>query len=479
MNNNNTTTASDNSSDSASNNKRSTKSEIEIIDKKIIKCINEINSLKQKKQREWSKQMNSHLRTFYDDDLDSINKSSVNNESMNSNTSNSFSTPQSNDSSEHDKKIFLLHKKLKSYEKRRQKLLYDSKKEQENSNQTNINENLSESKSETGSNNAINNLLSQQGPNQQITPILGNLHNTLSTSNNFQAKLTNQSDSTVINNDLIKNLIDEKNPSFYLNTDANMSNMKFGNNNSPNMDNSNYHQNEDHSSYQLCLTILQQVMELKIQQDKIQSDLESLKEKQNENYQQILKDFQIAARTESEPVIKAIYGFIKTNDQKIEETRSSLDRSLQPVNYNLNLCSRDVKEVKDDLSYVKNKIEIIDKTQKIPNIENTSINFYQLAYKFLDSVLTILTLILITLTNMYASIKFVFLLYPRAIVLLLFFYFIFVYVLDSDLLYFNHLGHLNQSNSTNSLTKALNNIYGLVFFFKNRIFPDSLAASST
>lgn len=43
-------TTSDNSSDSASHNKKSTKSEIEIIDQKIIKCINEVNYYKQKIQ---------------------------------------------------------------------------------------------------------------------------------------------------------------------------------------------------------------------------------------------------------------------------------------------------------------------------------------------------------------------------------------------------------------------------------------------
>lgn len=48
--NNNNTTASDNSSDSASN-KKSTRTEIEIIDQKIIKCINEINNLEHKIQR--------------------------------------------------------------------------------------------------------------------------------------------------------------------------------------------------------------------------------------------------------------------------------------------------------------------------------------------------------------------------------------------------------------------------------------------
>lgn len=50
----NNTTASDNSSDSASINKKSTKSEIERIDQKIIKCINDINHFKQKIQSNFS-----------------------------------------------------------------------------------------------------------------------------------------------------------------------------------------------------------------------------------------------------------------------------------------------------------------------------------------------------------------------------------------------------------------------------------------
>lgn len=57
-------TASDNSSDSASNNKKTTsshKSEIEIVDQKIIKCINEINYLKQKIQ---SIELNFYFKLF-------------------------------------------------------------------------------------------------------------------------------------------------------------------------------------------------------------------------------------------------------------------------------------------------------------------------------------------------------------------------------------------------------------------------------
>lgn len=53
-----TATTSDNSSDSASHaNKKSTKSEIEIIDQKMVKCINDINYYKQKIQ-------SKHTRNF-------------------------------------------------------------------------------------------------------------------------------------------------------------------------------------------------------------------------------------------------------------------------------------------------------------------------------------------------------------------------------------------------------------------------------
>lgn len=97
--------------------------------------------------------MNTHLRNFYPDDV--LNESSgstasgagvvnksVTGESLNINNSltNSFSSPHSgavvgggggsSDSVEFDRKINLLTKKLRSYEKRRHKLVYESKQEQ-------------------------------------------------------------------------------------------------------------------------------------------------------------------------------------------------------------------------------------------------------------------------------------------------------------------------------------------------------------
>lgn len=88
--------------------------------------------------------MNSHLRSFYPDDV--LNESatsgnkSVAAESINNNSlTNSFSSPQSAslsaDSADYDRKINLLTKKLRSYEKRRHKLVYESKQEQTNAGQ--------------------------------------------------------------------------------------------------------------------------------------------------------------------------------------------------------------------------------------------------------------------------------------------------------------------------------------------------------
>jgi glycyl-tRNA synthetase beta subunit len=86
--------------------------------------------------------MNSHLKSFYPDDAlnesssgggGSINKS-VTGDSLNNNSlTNSFSnSPQAAvDSAEYDRKINLLTKKLRSYEKRRHKLIYESKQEQD------------------------------------------------------------------------------------------------------------------------------------------------------------------------------------------------------------------------------------------------------------------------------------------------------------------------------------------------------------
>jgi hypothetical protein len=91
-----------------------------------------------KQKGEWSKQMSSHLKGFYPDShSESINSSINSNNQNDSNIASPVSSLlNSTDSSEYEKKISLITKKLRSYEKRRQKLFFESKKNQEKSDTT-------------------------------------------------------------------------------------------------------------------------------------------------------------------------------------------------------------------------------------------------------------------------------------------------------------------------------------------------------
>ena len=124
-------------------------------------------------------------------------------------------------------------------------------------------------------------------------------------------------------------------------------------------------------------------------------------------------------------------------------------------------------------------MEILEKTQKVQNVETTNpTNYYQLFYKLLDILLTLATIILLAFTNMIASIKFVFLLYPRTIVIFIFIYLIFFYLVDYDMLFHHLLQNANLTNFRSQLSfsdsnkkhsnlsyisKIIESIYGLVF----------------
>lgn len=81
---------------------------------------------------------------------------------------------------------------------------------------------------------------------------------------------------------------------------------------------------------------------------------------------------------------------------------------------------------------MKNRVEIVEKTQKTGTVDSNPTNYYQLFYKLLDIFLTLATIILLAFTNLIASIKFVFLLYPRSIVFLLIAYFFFYFLVDLE-----------------------------------------------
>lgn len=517
--------ASDNSSDSASHTKKSSnKSEIDIVDQKIIKCINEINYLNQKRQIKWSNQMKNHLDRFYSSDPSNTSNVTNNNDSSlntstNSHTSVHNTTPNNADSSEHDKKITLLTKKLKSYEKRRQKLLYDSKKNNNNNstshstennstssathsdptttttNHSNLPENATGSKNGShanglnilGNNNNNNNNNNVESSSNTLpsthlsTPIQqSNLSSTLQapkSSLSFRNNsFMNPNGKLLFNNEDLNSVklasnnnlaADESNSNinnnqkqstlFYLNADGNVSNVKLTNNNSNNSNNAtggetnellnnddqlnassnSNNNNNNKASFErnnmIFLQVEQQIYYFKLQQEKMQADLEELQKKIIENQQILMKELQHTCNQISEPVHKLSFNLYKSYEQKLDDLKSTLERSTQSFNYNLTHIHRDVKETKEDVTYMKNRIEILEKTQKVHNIDNANpTNYYQLFYKLLDILLTLATIILLAFTNMIASIKFIFLLYPRIIVFMFFIYLIFFYLVDFD-----------------------------------------------
>ena len=120
-------------------------------------------------------------------------------------------------------------------------------------------------------------------------------------------------------------------------------------------------------------------------------------------------------------------------------------------------------------------MEILEKNQKVHIETANPTNYYQLFYKLLDILLTLATIILLAFTNMIASVKFVFLLYPRTIVIFIFVYLFLFYLVDYELLFHHMLENVNMTNSylnTNGnkkmsnfsyVSKFIELVYGFVF----------------
>lgn len=85
-----------------------------------------------------------------------------------------------------------------------------------------------------------------------------------------------------------------------------------------------------------------------------------------DNHQLMIKELQSTCSQISEHVHKISFNFYKSCDSKLEDLKSSFDRSIQSFSYNLTHCHRDIKEAKEDVSYMKNKVR-----QKL--ISNTSL----------------------------------------------------------------------------------------------------------
>lgn len=183
------------------------------------------------------------------------------------------------------------------------------------------------------------------------------------------------------------------------------------------------------------------VYHLKQQQEKMQSDLEDAQRKLEENQQLVLRELQHSYSQISEPIHKLSFNLYKSYDQKLDDFKQASLASMQQLGYNLNVNLRDIKEIKEDVTFMKNRVDMVEKTQTRlggpggaggGGDSHSPTNYYGLFYKLLDIFLTLATIVLLAFTNLIASVKFVFLLYPRSIVLLLFLYLSAYYLVDYE-----------------------------------------------
>lgn len=539
------TTSGDNSSESGSHKKANatSKSSLEIVELKLKKCTSEIEAMKKRQQREWSLQMNNHLRGFYPEEA-AKSKSDL----FSSPISQTSASGHSESPADIENRIHLLQKKLSEYERRKQKLLLEETKNQAaaesaagkdqltspttgkhpdydthsqgsqqtgnltigmsagnesgnangpstsslvNATGTNGNASTSTGPGNSASAAAIANVITDSIMSQSqlhATPnsTLVNSWSNVTGSNygNSAAKLeflgpTNfgfsgcldHTDSTGSSGNNQEDLgrtqssSSSSNPPIHpalkgrVSSAANL-NQTAGSNpgdqliTSPLFSNTLQAESEQTAASQALMALnksLQSMMQLqaeqhhlvyhlKQQQEKMQSDLEDAQRKLEENQQLVLRELQHSYSQISEPIHKLSFNLYKSYDQKLDDFKQASLASMQQLSYSLNVNLRDIKEIKEDVTFMKNRVEMVEKTQKLlggpggagDSQHGSPTNYYGLFYKLLDIFLTLATIVLLAFTNLIASVKFVFLLYPRSIVLLLFLYLSAYYLVDYE-----------------------------------------------
>jgi hypothetical protein len=88
------------------------------------------------------------------------------------------------------------------------------------------------------------------------------------------------------------------------------------------------------------------------------SNLLKKQKKINDNQQILMKELQHTCNQISEPVHKLSFNLYKSYDQKLDDLKSSFERSIQSFNYNLTHIHRDIKETKEDVTYMKNRVSL-------------------------------------------------------------------------------------------------------------------------
>ena len=75
-----------------------------------------------------------------------------------------------------------------------------------------------------------------------------------------------------------------------------------------------------------------------------------------ENHQFTVKELQHTCNQISEPIHKLSFNLFKY-EQKLDDLKTSFERSVQSFSYNLTHCHRDVKDTKEDVTYMKNRVK--------------------------------------------------------------------------------------------------------------------------
>jgi len=75
-----------------------------------------------------------------------------------------------------------------------------------------------------------------------------------------------------------------------------------------------------------------------------------------ENHQTLLKELQHSYSQISEPIHKLSFNLFKSYDQKLDDFKSASLTSMQSLGYNLTHYQRDIKEIKEDTIFMKNRV---------------------------------------------------------------------------------------------------------------------------
>lgn len=185
---------------------------------------------------------------------------------------------------------------------------------------------------------------------------------------------------------------------------------------------------------------------LKETQYKLQCELDLIQKKLKDNQELLIRELKINTSSIGEPIKNIAINLLKSNDQKLDEFKDNLKTSFQSLEYKIN---RSYDLVKEDIDTIKQRIDLVEKTNKILPFDNlTSYShgaylnaatsgstgtYTQLFTKLFDIILTLCAIILLITNNFINGCKYVLSSCPRFFyAFLLVFLFIYTYIKYDD-----------------------------------------------